>query len=53
MRIRIAAFALVLALAGSSGCMAVRLKQRTMHQASTLPELQYQQVLEQPGDVRR
>ena len=25
--------------------MAVRLKQRTMHQASTLPELQYQQVL--------
>ena len=45
MRIRIAAFALVLALAGSSGCMAVRLKQRTMHQASTLPELQYQQVL--------
>lgn len=47
MRPRTAAFAIVLAVtgAGSIGCEAVRLQQRTMHQASTLPELQYQQVL--------
>ncbi|MGP0063189.1 MAG: hypothetical protein ACLQGP_06235 [Isosphaeraceae bacterium] len=35
-----------IALGGSTGCMAVRLGQRTMHQASTLPDLQYQQVLD-------
>jgi hypothetical protein len=39
------AAALALATAGSSGCTSVRLGQRTMHQASTLPDLQYQQVL--------
>jgi len=36
---------LLVALA-STGCMAVRLKQRTINQASTLPDLQYQQVLD-------
>ncbi len=45
---RTAVLAMVLAavLGGSAGCMAVRLGQRTMHQASTLPDLQYQQVLD-------
>jgi hypothetical protein len=48
MRKRTAALAvvLILAAAGSIGCMAVRLGQRTIRQASTLPELQYQQVLD-------
>ena len=39
------AVAVSMALVGASGCIAVRLKQRAMHQASTLPDLQYQQVL--------
>jgi hypothetical protein len=46
MRISIAALGIVLSLAGSSGCISVRLGQRTMRQASTLPDLQYQQVLD-------
>ncbi len=46
MRLRIAAIGLALALAGSTGCTSVRLGQRTMRQASTLPDLQYQQVLD-------
>ena len=37
---------LALVLIGSSGCTAARLGQRTMNQANTLPELQYQQVLD-------
>jgi hypothetical protein len=44
MRLRIVGIAI--ALACSTGCTAARLRQRTIHQASTLPELQYQQVLE-------
>ena len=47
---RTVALAVSLALApiviGSSGCSVVRLGQRTMHQASTLPDLHYQQVLD-------
>jgi hypothetical protein len=35
-----------ISLWGSTGCMAVRLKQRTINQASTLPDLQYQQILD-------
>ena len=35
-----------LILVGASGCNAVRLGKRTIHQASTLPELQYQQALD-------
>jgi hypothetical protein len=46
MRIQIAALALVLALFGSNGCISVRLGQRAMNQASTLPDLHYQQVLD-------
>jgi hypothetical protein len=48
MRPRTAALAVALALAfvGSSGCIVNRLGQRTMNQANTLPELQYQQVLD-------
>lgn len=34
------------ALAGSSGCIAHRLGQRAMNQANTLPDLHYQQVLD-------
>ncbi len=47
MRPRTAALAIALELtvAGSPGCMVRRLQQRAMSQASTLPELQYQQVL--------
>lgn len=41
-----AAVSVSVALAGSTGCTAVRLGQRTMRQASTLPDLQYQQVLD-------
>ena len=33
------------ALVCSSGCMAARLRQRTINQGSSLPELQYEQVL--------
>ncbi len=36
---------LALAILLLPGCTAGRLRQRTIHQASTLPELQYQQVL--------
>jgi hypothetical protein len=36
---------LALGLAILPGCTSARLRQRTIHQASTLPELQYQQVL--------
>lgn len=43
MRLRIAA--LIAILVCQSGCTSVRLRQRTIHQGSTLPELQYQQVL--------
>jgi hypothetical protein len=46
MGLRTAALAVALVLAGSAGCTSVRLGQRTIHQASTLPELQYQQVLD-------
>jgi hypothetical protein len=37
---------MAVALAGSVGCTSVRLSQRTIHQASTLPVLQCQQVLD-------
>ncbi len=43
---RIARIALVVGLLGIAGCTNVRLRQRTMNQAGTLPELQYQQVLD-------
>ncbi len=36
---------IALAVLALPGCTASRLRQRTIHQASTLPELQYQQVL--------
>ena len=42
---RLAWIIIVCALVGSSGCMAARLRQRTINQGSTLPELQYEQVL--------
>jgi hypothetical protein len=45
MHVRTAALAVAFVLAGSAGCTSVRLGQRTIHQASTLPELEYQQVL--------
>lgn len=37
---------LVLGLVVSTGCTSNRLRQRTIHQGGTLPELQYQQVLD-------
>ncbi len=37
---------LCVALACTTGCTTARLRQRTVNQASTLPELQYQQVLD-------
>ena len=40
------AVAVCITLAGSTGCMVHRLGQRTIHQARTLPDLQYQQVLD-------
>ncbi len=50
MRPRTAALAVAPALAlilfGSSGCISVRLGQRAMRQAGTLPDLEYQQVLD-------
>jgi hypothetical protein len=46
MRIQIAALAVVLGLIGPSGCISVRLGQRAMNQASTLPDLEYRQVLD-------
>ncbi len=42
---RVAWIVLVIALAGALGCTTGRLRQRTINQGSTLPELQYQQVL--------
>ena len=36
----------ILGLACSTGCTSGRLRQRTINQGSTLPELQYQQVLD-------
>ena len=38
--------ALLLALVALAGCTTARLRQRTTNQGSTLPELQYQQVLD-------
>jgi hypothetical protein len=43
---RVARIILVLLLACSAGCMSERLRQRTISQGATLPELQYQQVLD-------
>lgn len=43
MRLSILALA---ALALSAGCTTDRLRQRTVNQGATLPELQYQQVLD-------
>lgn len=37
---------LIIVLACSSGCTTARLRQRTINQGGTLPELQYQQVLD-------
>jgi hypothetical protein len=42
---RIARVILVVGIACATGCTSGRLRQRTINQASTLPELQYQQVL--------
>jgi len=46
MRLWTVALAVALVVAGSAGCTSVRLGQRTIRQGSTLPELQYQQVLD-------
>lgn len=43
---RLSRIMLAMALVGLVGCTSVRLRQRTIHQASTLPDLQYQQVLD-------
>ncbi len=43
---RVVSFLIVLALACSTGCTTGRLRQRTINQGSTVPELQYQQVLD-------
>jgi hypothetical protein len=43
---RLSTVVLALVLTGLTGCTSVRLRQRTVHQASTLSELQYQQVLD-------
>src|SRR5436309_15154634 len=37
---------LLIALTFTTGCTSGRLRQRTINQGSTLPELQYQQVLD-------
>ena len=42
---RFARVILVVGVACATGCTTGRLRQRTINQASTLPELQYQQVL--------
>jgi hypothetical protein len=42
---RLARIILILGLACTLGCTAGRLRQRTINQGSTLPEMQYQQVL--------
>ena len=43
---RIVRILFILGLACSTGCTTGRLRQRTINQGSTLPELQYQQVLD-------
>ena len=43
---RLARFFFIIGLACVTGCMTGRLRQRTINQGSTLPELQYQQVLD-------
>jgi hypothetical protein len=43
---RLAPVVLALTLVGLPGCTSARLRQRTTNQGSTLPELQYQQVLD-------
>ena len=43
---RLARIILVVGLACATGCTTGRLRQRTINQGSTLPELQYQQVLD-------
>jgi hypothetical protein len=43
---RLARISLVIGLACMTGCTTGRLRQRTINQGSTLPELQYQQVLD-------
>ena len=42
---RFACLIIAIGVLCSSGCMPARLRQRTINQGSTLPELQYQQVL--------
>jgi hypothetical protein len=42
---RLAWISFIVGLACLSGCMTGRLRQRTINQGSTLPELQYQQIL--------
>jgi hypothetical protein len=43
---RLAKIVFTIGLACVTGCTAGRLRQRTIHQGSTLPELQFQQVLD-------
>jgi hypothetical protein len=43
---RVARITFIIGLAALTGCTAGRLRQRTIHQGRTLPELQYQQVLD-------
>lgn len=43
---RVARILFILGLASVTGCTSTRLRQRTINQGSTLPELQYQQVLD-------
>jgi hypothetical protein len=43
---RVVRLLFILGLACSTGCTTGRLRQRTMNQGNTLPELQYQQVLD-------
>lgn len=43
---RYGTMALLVVLTAASGCTNARLRQRTVNQGSTLPELQYQQVLD-------
>ncbi len=43
---RLARILLAISMMGLVGCTSVRLRQRTIHQGSTLPDLQYQQVLD-------
>lgn len=43
---RVARLLLIIGLLGTTGCTSGRLRQRTVSQGSSLPELQYQQVLD-------